>query len=268
MSKVQVLVATMHRQDFSIIDEMNIRCSAVIANQADANEFKFEQRDFGKIKMVTTDTRGVGLNRNIALLSADEEILVFADDDMVYNDDMPDKVLEAFRNNPDADMMIFGLVHVKNGKVMERRYLKNKRLHLWSAMRFGTCSIAVRRDAILRENITFNQCFGGGCPFSSGEDSLFIKACLDHKLKIYSNEYVLGTCCKDTSSWFTGFGNKFFYDKGVFIRRMFPHAHYLMVPYYVMRYNGKGDLNAIERFKLIMSGVKGGKRMEPYQETK
>lgn len=266
MSKVQILVATMHRQDFSIIDEMNIRCDAIVANQADTNEFSAEHYPFGTAKMITTATRGVGLNRNIALMASSKDILLIADDDMRYNDDMPQKVSEAFDKNTKADVIIFGVDFVKGNKIVEKRHLQNRRLHLYNAMRFGACSIAVRRSAILRENITFHQQFGGGCHFSSGEDSLFIKACLDHKLKIYSNEYVLGTCCKDSSSWFTGFGKKFFYDKGVFICRMFPKVHYLTVPYFVIRFHNKSEISAIARFKMIMAGIRNGKDMQVYHE--
>ena len=59
----------------------------------------------------------------------------------------------------------------------------------------------------------FFQNFGGGCIYSSGEDSLFLKACFERGLKVYSNAYVLGSCCKDVSSWFRGFNEKYFYDK-------------------------------------------------------
>ena len=82
-------------------------------------------------------------------------------------------------------------------------------------MRFGACRMAVRRQALVDNNITFSQCFGGGCEFSSGEDSLFLKSCFDAGLKVYSHSYVLGTCCKDSSTWFVGHNEKYFYDKGV-----------------------------------------------------
>ena len=74
MEKLQVLLATMNQTDLSIVDKMNLRCSAVIANQADREEIRTE----GHVKMITTGTRGVGLNRNIALLAADGDILLFA----------------------------------------------------------------------------------------------------------------------------------------------------------------------------------------------
>ena len=111
MEKLQVLLVTMHQTDFSILEKLNYRGSIIIANQADREQF--ETRD--QAKMITTATRGVGLNRNIALLAADGDILLLADDDMRYNDGMEEAVLAAFRENPQADALIFGLDMVRGG---------------------------------------------------------------------------------------------------------------------------------------------------------
>ena len=262
MDRLQVLVATMHQKDLSIAEKMNIRCGAVFANQADWNQILVE----GDHKMITTTTRGVGLNRNIALLASDGDILLFADDDVVYYDDMPQQVLAAFRENPQADVLVFGMDMLKNGVVFDRRRLKNHRLRVFNAMRFGTYRIAIRRKALLRANVLFNQNFGGGCPFSSGEDSLFLKACFDRGLKVYAHEYVLGTCAKDTSTWFVGHNEKYFYDKGVLMRYLFPRIPRLMAVYFGVRFKRDTELSIKRRVQLMLLGVRGGKNMEPYQE--
>ena len=264
---LQVLVATMNQKDFSLIEKMNLRCDAVIANQADCNEFSEIKNKSGTVKMITTDTRGVGLNRNIALLASEADILLFADDDMVYNDDMPEKVIKAFENNPDADVIIFSVDIVKNGKITERRNSCG-RLHIWNSMKFGTYTIAVKRRSIVDNNITFNQCFGGGCEFSAGEDSLFLKSCFDYGLKVFSDSYVLGRCSKDTSSWFVGYNDKYFYDKGVLVRKLFPKTAYLMAFYFGAYFKRDTELSLLERLGLVYRGVHAGKKMITYEEYK
>lgn len=266
MSELQVLVATMHQRDFSLVEKMNIRCDAVIANQADRNSFDALDTACGRAVMITTDTRGVGLNRNIALLAADAELLLLADDDVVYNDDMPQAVCAAFRENPQADVMIFGMDILRNGVVSEKRHLPRKKRHVWDSLKFGTYTIAVRRKSILQYNITFSQLFGGGCMYSAGEDSLFLKACFDAGLKVYSHEYVLGTCCKDTSTWFTGYGEKYFYDKGALVRHLFPKTCCLMAPYFAIRFKRETQVPVMKRLKLVYRGLRGSKTLQPYQE--
>jgi len=157
---------------------------------------------------------------------------------------------------------------VKDGKVAEERRLKTRRLHVWNAMRFGTYTVAVRRSSIVAKNITFNQCFGGGCIFSAGEDNLFVKACFDSGLKVYSYDYVLGRCLKDTSTWFVGYNEKYFYDKGVLMRNLFPKMAYLMTLYFGIRFKRKTKLGVFARLKYMYAGVRGGKRMIPYGEGK
>ena len=262
MEKLQVLVATMHQKDLSIVGKMNLRCSAVIANQADREEIVTE----GTVEMITTATRGVGLNRNIALLAAEGDILLLSDDDVVYRDDMPEAVTAAFRDNPKADVLIFGMDIVKDGQVVEKRYLKNSRLHMWNALRFGTYRIAVRRSALLQHNIMFHQQFGGGCTFSAGEDSLFLKNCFDHGLKVYGHEYVLGQCCKDSSSWFVGYNEKYFYDKGVSVRKLFPRLYWLMGAYFAVRFKRQTELSAGKRLRLMYAGISGAKTMQSYEK--
>ena len=262
MEKLQVLVAAMGQKDLSLAEKMNIRCAAIIANQADREETVRE----GSVTMITTATRGVGRNRNIALAAAAGEYLLFADDDVVYNDDMPRQVIAAFEENPRADMLVFSMDIVKNGVVTEKRHLQNRRLHVWNSLRYGTYTLAVRREAIVRSGVTFHESFGGGCPFSAGEDTLFIKHCFDAGLRVYAHPYVLGTCCKDTSSWFVGYNEKYFYDKGVLVRQLFPRTAYLMAPYFAIRFKRETKVGVWQRLRLVYAGVRNGKGLVPYKE--
>ena len=256
----------MGQKDFSLAKDMNIRCNAVIANQDGREEVARQMTEYGTLCMITTATRGVGLNRNIALMASDADILLFADDDVVYQDDMPEAVVKAFQENPSADVIVFGMDIVREGKVCEKRHLQTKRLHLWNAMRYGTYTVAVKRRSVLQKNITFHQLFGGGCMYSAGEDTLFLKACFDAGLKVYSHRYVLGTCCKDTSSWFVGYNEKYFYDKGVLVRHLFPKTAYVMAFYFGARFKRETDVGLRKRLRLVYAGVKGGKTLKTYDE--
>ena len=265
MSDLQILVTSMGQSDFSLIRKMNLGCDAIIANQADREEILTETAPCGTVKMITTTTRGVGLNRNIALLASSGELILFADDDVTYYDETPAHVVDAFRQNPDADVIIFGMDYTKEGKIIERRHLKRKRLHLWRAMRFGAVSLAVRREALLRCNIMFHQFFGGGCIYSSGEDSLFLKACFEHGLHVYSHDYVLGLCCRDESSWFSGCNEKYFYDKGVLMSYLFPRFKIPMALYFAVNFKKPTDISCFNRIRLMFAGLRSSKTMTPYQ---
>lgn len=262
--RLQVLAVTMHQEDLSIAEQMNIRCDAVVANQADRDEDITYKTDYGIWRMITTTTRGVGRNRNIGLEAADGDILLLSDDDVVYRDDMPVQVLQAFADCPQADMIVFGLDMVRDGQVFETRSEPFHRVHIWNALKYGTCRMALRREALQKTGIRFHESFGGGCPFSAGEDSLFLKSCLDNGLRIYAHPYVLGGCRKDQSSWFVGYNDKYFYDKGVLVRHLFPHTAYLMALYFAIRFKRETKVGVWQRLRLVYAGVRGGKQMIPY----
>lgn len=86
MAKLEILVAAMHQKDLSLVEKMNINCDAIIANQADYDDFLTKEVDDKKISMITTSLRGVGKNRNLALNLATADILLMADEDCVYEE--------------------------------------------------------------------------------------------------------------------------------------------------------------------------------------
>lgn len=164
---IEILCATMHQYDFSKHDTMNIHdCDVVFANQAD--KFSYQEMTVGSnsVKMLTTATRGVGKNRNLALALASGEILLFADDDLTYEPNMPRMISAGFQRFPDADMIVFGTRYTKNGNVYKCRKPKAGKLPFFRALRYGTCALAVRRSSVLKHDLHFTELFGGGCRYS------------------------------------------------------------------------------------------------------
>lgn len=215
---VQVLVAAMHQTDHSLLEKMNIQSDAIVANQCDRNEIEDFQWNGHKIRYLNFAERGVGLNRNNALMRADGDICLFADDDMCYSDDYVSVVTKAFADYPEADVLIFNLIE----KEQTRRVIsKFERVRWYNFLRYGTARIAVRNAAIQGNGIYFNQCFGGGTPHCHGEDNLFLAACLQKGLKMYAvPAYIAELTEERPSSWNTGYNEKYLMDQGVLYRTM------------------------------------------------
>ena len=108
--KVQVLVASMNQKDHSLLDKMNIRSDAIVGNQCDYNSIEEFEFKGNKAIYLNFAERGVGLNRNNALMRATGDICLFADDDMVYVDDYVEKVKNMFALHPYADVIVFNLI--------------------------------------------------------------------------------------------------------------------------------------------------------------
>lgn len=216
--KVQVLVAAMHQNDHCLLDKMNLRSDAIIGNQCDNNSIEEFQWNGYNIKYLNFAERGVGLNRNNALMRADGDICLFADDDMRYCDDYVSIVTKAFEDHPEADVLIFNLIE----KVQTRRVInKFERVRWYNFLRYGTARVAVRNAKIQGNGIYFNQCFGGGTPHCHGEDNLFLAACLQKGLKMYAvPAYIAELTEERPSSWNTGYDEKYLKDQAVLYKTL------------------------------------------------
>lgn len=266
MAVVEVLVATMGQTDLSLQEKMNIRCDCLIANQNGTWGYQEQKTDGGTVRMISTGTRGVGVNRNLALSNARGDYLLLADDDVCYYEGDLRGVEEAFRQYPDADVIAFGMDMTRNGQISARRREPCKRRHLWNAMRYGACRIAIRRSAVLKYNLSFSELFGGGCMYGSGEDTLFLRECFRKKLRVYSHSYVLGTCARDVSSWFAGYQDKYFFDYGALLMRAFPRAKHLIKWYFAIKLKKKSGYSLKKIIHLMNEGIKAFPSLTPYHQ--
>ena len=265
MSKFEILCVTMHQKDFSKIKEMNIHSDVVFANQADRTAFEEVELEGHRARMITTATRGVGVNRNTALLYAEGDICLFADDDVTYHDDMEARVLAEFDAHPDADVMIFHLA-TDDPKRQQIKYAKTKKCGRFARMPWGGVRIAFRLSAVRKANLWFTTLFGGGCMFPSGEDSMWLTAAKRAGLTFYVSKETIGTIDMQDSSWFTGHDNKFFFGKGAACAAMHPRTFAIFARYYAFRYRKAGDLSYHQKVKWMKIGRKGYLSLRSYND--
>lgn len=263
MSKFEILCVTMHQKDFSKIEQMNIHSDVVFANQADRTSFEEKEFDGHLARMITTDTRGVGINRNLALTYAKGDICLFADDDVTYNDDMEEKVLAEFDAHPDADIIIFHLDTDSDRKQI--RYPETKKCSRFCKMPWGGVRIAVRLDSIRKANVWFTTLFGGGCIFSSGEDSMWLTDARKKGLVFYVSKETIGKVDFENSSWFSGFDEKMYYGKGAFYQAAHPKTKYFWMLYFAVRTEKLSNLKFSDKIKWMKCGNNGYREMKPFE---
>lgn len=268
MERLSVLCVTMKQTDFSKFREMNIQSDVIFANQCDRDEVMQTTIDGHHAKMISTTTIGVGRNRSISLLAATSEIVLFADDDIHYADGYVENVLRAFDELPQAEMIAFGVDITKNDTVIKRCRNPVKRAHVCNCLKYGGCVLAAKREALLRANVSFTTLFGGGCIYGSGEDSLFVLDCVRSGVKLYSHSYVLGSSAMDSSSWFTGYNEKYFYDKGAWIAAAFPKLGFLLRYYFAWHFRKETELTIPQCCKLMKRGQRGFRTLSTWEKIR
>ena len=265
MSTFQILCVTMNQKDFSKITDMNIHSDVIFANQADHVGLEVMEFEGHTAKMITTDTRGVGINRNVALMYANADICLFADDDVTYNDDMEQQIVSEFETHPDADIMIF---HFETDDLLrqQERYSRTRKCGRFTRMPWGGIRIAFRLNSARKANLWYTALFGGGCIFPSGEDSMWLHDAKKKGLNIYVSEKTIGRVSFAQSTWFTGYDEKFFYAKGVYCKAVHPRTTRIWLWYYAARMRNLCDMTRREKMKWMRNGVQGYQKMLSFEQ--
>lgn len=195
------------------MEKMNLSAESILIHQCDRNGYEELECNGQKVRCYHFAERGVGLSRNNALLRADGDIAVFADEDIEYEKNAAEKICAEFEKHPEADMLLFNVKVTK-----ERRTYWNDSFHRvrwYNCGRYPAYSFAIRTGKMHEKNLTYSLLFGGGARFSNGEDSLFISDCLKAGLQVYAVPVCIGEEIPRPSTWFFGYNEKFFYDRGV-----------------------------------------------------
>lgn len=249
--RVEVLVATMNQKDHSLLKKMNIQTPAIVGNQCNIDLVEKFEYEGNSIKWFSFNEKGVGLNRNNALMRARGEFLVFADDDMIFENGYEDIVVQAFDRNPKADIIIFNL----NEAVKSNRRKISKQ-HYTKKIGYGAARIVCRKDVIHEKGIFFNLCFGGGTRYSRGEDTLFLSECIRKKCRILCIPQSIAQLINEReSTWFNGYNDKYFFDSGVLLAAAGVKAAYLRAFKAAIQAALNKQGNIVHIYKLYCQGI-------------
>jgi glycosyltransferase involved in cell wall biosynthesis len=226
--KLEVLLSVMNLNKKDL-DKMNITSKCTVINQCGKENIE----KYKNFNIYSYDELGTSNSRNRGLEHIKEDIILLCDDDVVYEKNYEKIVLDEFKKNPKADVIIFNF-NVKNRK--KRKIKKRKRLHIYNSLNYATYNIAFKKDSILNNNIKFNTMFGPGAKYNNGSDTIFIVELFKNKLKVYSSPEYLGTAYNKKSTWFKGYNKKFFFNKGALFTAINPKIRHILILQYLLRH--------------------------------
>ncbi len=232
------------------LDEMNITSKCTVINQCGINRIE----TYKNFNIYSYDELGCSNSRNRGLEHVNEDIILICDDDIVYNENYEKIVLNEFERNPKADVIMFNM-YSPNRKT---RVIKNrKRLHIYNSLNYASYNIAFRRNSVFSKHIKFNTDFGPNAKYNNGEDTMFIVDILKNKLKIYSSPENLGIAYNKTSTWFKGYNEEYFFNKGALFTAISRKFRILLILQYLLRHKEVlKDIIFSDAFKLMMKGSK------------
>lgn len=252
--KLEILLSCMNEEDFSIIDKFKLDSDILIVNQCNENSYLEEKRNSYSCRMIKTTKRGLSQSRNELLNNMNGDVGILCDDDVTYFDNYKEIIIKAFEELKDADIIIFDTEMVNYKGPIREKITKIKRAP--KNKNYGSVRIAFKKESFYKNNIWFYINFGAGSKYSSGEDSLLLRDANKKKLKIYEYPAIIASVDYEESTWFKGFDEKYFYDKGAWLKESYPRTWFIFMWYFVLKFYKKIELSSLGILKNILKGVK------------
>ena len=186
------------------------------------------------------------------------DIEIITDDDISFNEDSISIVENAYNENKDADIIIFNLKKGNEIIGSDKYFIHNKTSILYVC----SCQITFRSESIRKNNIKFDENFGIGSTFISGEENIFLTDCLNKKLKIINVPLVINNHPEEDTTG-ENWTESVIKSKGALMYRLRRSKYYLFLMYFaIFKHKAyKKNFNFFKFIKLFKEGKKEYKKM-------
>lgn len=205
-----------------------------MVNQCDWEDYREYPTARGMVRMFSTCQRGLTKSRNMAITNAQADVCLLCDDDECFVSDYESAILTAYEENPQADVIIFKMVNRSPSfadKTMRLRFPKTMKVSSWQ--------ISFRRERLVRAGVSFDELLGAGTGNGAEEELKFLLDCEKAGLSIYYVPTQIASVAQEASTWFGGFDETFFENRGATTRYILGFGlASLYAVYYVLRKKG------------------------------
>ena len=211
--KLEILMSCMHQKNHALVEKSQITGNVVVINQCDHEDYMEYSTENGLAKLFSTTQRGLTKSRNMAIEKSTADICLLCDDDEIFVPEYEKRVLKAYEKLPEADVVIFKMKNRQpsfEDKVMRLRFPKTMKVSSWQ--------ISFKRESLLKSGIKFDELLGAGTGNGAEEELKFLIDCERAGLKIFYVPSVIASVGQTESTWFEGFTEQFFINRGASTR--------------------------------------------------
>ena len=259
----EVLIATMNRTSLDFLNSMfsNAKLedyNILIINQCQ-NKLQLVSNK-SNIRVVNSLDKGISNSRNLALKHAVGNVVLFADDDVVYQKNFDKVILNAHKKYLEADIITFQLTDFEGNYF--RKYSTNVKHNKKSIGQVNSVVISSKLEKI--KNLSFDTNFGLGAAFETGEENLYLQKALNKGLDLI---FVPKVILKHPvySSGKDDANNKLIYARGAYCYKKYGTIGYLKITHYIYLVFKKGEISILEFIPKLLQGFKG---IKAYKELK
>ncbi|MEX9987897.1 glycosyltransferase family 2 protein [Providencia rettgeri] len=149
---------------------------------------KFDARP--DIKYISQSNTGVTKSRNLAIENSTGDILLFCDDDVIYEDNFQKTIINSFMNN-NVGFITFAYKHTSDSLWPEKFSSIKYNHSLYTILSVGTIQIACLKKYVLEFNIKFPEDMGAGSNYFLCDEPVFLSQFIKNKISGIYEPYVI-----------------------------------------------------------------------------
>ncbi|TDW13955.1 glycosyl transferase family 2 [Breznakia blatticola] len=248
---IEVLMSTMKRSSINELKlkEKNISTPLLVVNQlADSDSHVIED----ECRFFSYTEKGLSRSRNILLKNAKGDVGIITDDDITFIAEYKTILCNAYEKHPEAGIITFNLKIGDDTKGWDKEFTHT----FWSLMSVASCQISIKPSVIRNLDIHFNESFGLGASFKSGEENLFLNDCRKKGVTII---HVPITLCSHPHEDTTGelWSADLVKSKGALSTALLGKKHVLFLLYFILvkHKEYKKTMKIKEFYRNYMNGV-------------
>lgn len=240
--KIEFLISTVNRTNLDFLKSIFANLDlddidVLVINQCDkkyidkAKQLKSTKR----IKIISVQERGLSKSRNLALSNATGDICLIADDDIVYNPNIFERIKSDYQNNS-FDIITYSS---EIGNQLLQKNFENSLIkpHNYCSL-FSIMSIQItfQRKSIIEKGMSFDTRFGiGSGQYLSGEENIFVKDCMDSGLSAGKSGFEINKHPEELNTSILTY--KVLKSKGPLFKRMFNQwaAFFILCAFFIYK---------------------------------
>lgn len=254
-----VLVSTLDNNPKQLIKKMNLsNVDTIIVNQSKTQRLSSQLFVEENLTILESNRLGLSASRNDALnLAKEDSICQIADDDVIFLDNYQEIVEDAYKTFPDADIIIFYVE--KKGQPNWKPRLKKGKFSKIMAMTVNSTQVTFKKESLIKNNIKFDERFGIGTKYLSGEENILLFDAFRKKLKIYSYPEKISTVVEDRPShWDRKIDENNCRARGAVYKRMSPKLYWLIILQFAIRKRNimPKEIGILKNIKYMLEGAR------------
>ena len=262
--KLQVLMSTMNLKPgaelpigLKEIIKDKVKCTVI--NQCSENKTDFNLGN-NNIQIFSFTEKGISKSRNRNLELLKEDIALITDQDIRFKKGFHEVICTAFEQSPEADIIAFQ-IEDERGKLLKNYMKKPFWMNQRDIMKVSSVEIAFKAKSILDNNILFDESFGLGSTFPTGEEAIFLSGALEKGLKIKFVPRTIVIHPRYSSGHLFEDNQELIVAKGAMLQRIFGNKAFGITIIFALKKYRKSSESFLNFVRLMFKGISSFKEL-------